>query len=46
MIDLRLRLFFKALFNGILGIWVEVLMTAFFIFAAFIVCVLWWGIFR
>lgn len=46
MIDLKVRLFIKALMNGTLGIGVEILMTAVFILAGFGVCVLWWGLFK
>lgn len=46
MIDPKIRRRFKMLYNGILGIGVEVFMTAFFIAAGFVVCVLWWGLFQ
>ena len=46
MIYPNVRRHFKLLYNGILGIGVEVFMTAFFIAAGFVVCVLWWGLFQ
>ena len=46
MIHPKVRMFFRALSNGMLGIGVEVFMTAVFIAAGFVVCVLWWGLFQ
>ncbi len=46
MIHPKVRMFFKALSNGILGIGVEVCMTAVFVVAGLAVCVLWWGLFQ
>jgi hypothetical protein len=37
-------LFLKSIWNGMLGIFTELAMTYFFIFAGFVVCVAWWFI--
>ena len=46
MIHPNVRKTFKSLYNGLLGIGVEVFMTVFFIAAGFVVCVVWWGLFQ
>ena len=47
MIPLRVRLsiFAKNVWHGVLGILAELLLVAFIIFAGFMVCGLWWGLF-
>jgi len=40
------RIFFKAVWNGMLGILHELALALFFIFAGFLICLLWWGIFK
>ncbi len=42
----KLGIFFKSIWNGILGISTEILMTIFFVAAGFTVCFLWWSFFR
>ncbi len=46
MIRAKITLFFKGIWNGMLGIFAEVLLVLIFIFTGFVVCLLWWGIFR
>jgi len=42
----RIGYFFKSISNGAIGIVLEILLVIFFIFTGFLVCLLWWGIFR
>lgn len=42
----RIKVFLKSIENGMVGICLEIALTMFFIFAGFLVCLLWWGIFR
>ena len=42
----KLKLFFKSIGNGILGISLEILLTCLFILAGFAVCLVWWGLFK
>ena len=46
MIYSQIDRFFRSIWNAFLGITVEVAVVAFFIFAGFVVSILWWGIFR
>jgi len=46
MIPIKVRLFIRNIWNGMLGISVEIFVVAAFIFAGFAVSVLWWGLFR
>jgi hypothetical protein len=48
MIALRAKvsLFFKSVWHGVLGIMTELLLVAFIIMAGFVVCILWWGLFK
>jgi hypothetical protein len=41
----KLFIFSRNVWHGILGILVELALVAFIIFAGFMVCVLWWGLF-
>ncbi|MBI4974309.1 MAG: hypothetical protein HZC19_00585 [Candidatus Omnitrophica bacterium] len=41
---IRIAAFFKNIWNGMLGIFHEVIFTYLFILAGFLVCLLWWGI--
>jgi len=38
--------FFKITWKGILGIASEISLVLFFIFTGFLVCILWWGLFK
>jgi len=40
------RVLLKTIVNGVAGIALEVLLAVIFIASGFLVCVLWWGIFR
>ena len=42
----KLKLFFKSIGNGILGISLEILLTCLFMLAGFAVCLVWWGLFK
>lgn len=42
----KTRVFLKSLWQGILGIYVEVLLTIVVISAGFVVCAFWWGVAR
>lgn len=42
----KARLFFKGIWNGLIGIVTEILLTLFFIAAGFLVCLAWWRLFR
>lgn len=44
-IGLRLSLFFRSVWHGLLGIVTELLFVAVIIFAGFVVCLFWWGVF-
>lgn len=47
MIDYpKIKLFFKSIWNGVLGISSEMLLVYFFIFTGFLVCLVWWAIFK
>jgi len=46
MISVKTMAFFRNIFNGTLGILVEILAAALFISAGFLVCALWWGLIR
>jgi len=39
-------IFFKAVWNGVIGILYELTLVLFFIFVGFLICLLWWGIFK
>ncbi len=43
---IRLWVFFKSIWNGILGISTEILTALFFVIIGFMVCLLWWGLLR
>jgi len=43
---IKIRFFFKSLLNGLLGISLEVLLVYLFILSGFVICLIWWGIFR
>ena len=43
---MKLNLYLKSILNGILGISAEILLTSAFIVTGFLVCFLWWAIFR
>lgn len=38
----RLRLFFKSIWNSVLGIFTEVALVYVFIISGFLVCLVWW----
>jgi len=42
----RVRDFFESIGNGVLGILAEIALVAFFILSGFVVCIIWWGIFK
>jgi len=42
----RIRDFFESIGNGMLGILAEIALVAFFILSGFIICFIWWGIFK
>ncbi len=42
----RLIIFFRNVWNGILGILAELMLVAVIMAAGFLVCTLWWGLFR
>jgi hypothetical protein len=44
-LQVRLSIFFRDIWHGILGILTELALVAFIIFAGFIVSVFWWGLF-
>ena len=46
MNQVNVKLFFRSILQGILGIASEVLMVFFFIITGFIVCLLWWSCIR
>lgn len=39
-------IFFKNMLNAVLGISLEISLVCFFIFAGFLVCLVWWGLLR
>lgn len=41
----KLKLFFKSIANGAIGIVLEILLVAFFILTGFAVCLLWWRLY-
>ena len=43
---MKIGIFFKSIWNGILGISTEILAAMFFVMAGFAVCLLWWGLFK
>jgi len=43
---MKVGIFFRNIWNGILGIAAEVLLVLFFIAAGFVVCFLWWSYIR
>ncbi len=43
---IKVDIFFKSIWNGILGIVSEVSLAFFFIAAGFVICLLWWSFFR
>lgn len=42
----RIKLFFKTIWNGLAGISLEISLSIIFIAAGFIVCLLWWSVFK
>lgn len=46
IIQAKVSMFFKSIWNGILGIAAEISLALFFIAAGVIVCLLWWSFFR
>lgn len=42
----KANIFFKSIWNGILGIASEIFVILLFIVAGFIVCLFWWSFFR
>lgn len=42
----RIRLFFRSIWNGVLGIFTEIMLTLAFIAVGFLVCLIWWRMFR
>lgn len=45
-IQIKVSMFFKSIWNGILGIVSEISLALFFIAAGIMVCLLWWSFFR
>lgn len=45
-LQIRLSIFFRNIWNGILGIVAELLLVAVIILSGFLVCTLWWALFR
>lgn len=43
---LKMRVFFKTVWNGILGISAEILLISILISVGFLVCLVWWSISR
>ena len=43
MIRVKMGLFFKSIWHGMLGIAAEILTVLIFIAAGFLVCLLWWS---
>jgi len=39
-------IFFKTVWSGMIGILYELTLVLFFIFVGFLICLLWWGIFK
>lgn len=46
MASVKAIAFLKSMFNGALGIFVEILAAVLFISAGFLVCAFWWGLIR
>ncbi len=44
--QVKVRIFIRNIWNGILGIASEILVTLLFIVAGFVVCFFWWGFFK
>jgi len=42
----KVRDFFDSIGNGALGILAEIALVSFFIISGFIICIVWWGIFK
>ena len=42
----RIKLFFRSIYNGLVGISFEILLAGLFILAGFLVSMLWWSAFR
>jgi len=43
---IRIKLFLKNIENNLIGISLEILLVYFFIFAGFLVCFIWWAVFK
>lgn len=46
MVSSRTKIFFKSVFNGIAGIFIEIIAALLFIFAGLFVCLFWWELIR
>lgn len=46
MVSVKAAAFLKSVFNGALGIFVEILAAILFIFAGFLISAFWWGLIR
>lgn len=43
---LKVKAFFKSIWNSLVGISLELLLAYVFIFVGLLVCLAWWGIYR
>jgi hypothetical protein len=45
-LQVRLHMFFRDIWHGVLGIFAELILVALLMVAGLMVCILWWGLFR